>query len=132
MIITEEYLNAMEACAEGMDAVNELAICGLDDKAFAQALVKNGYTEYAAWIRQTINSVASIKFLGDYTVTRYMVFNPLTGQYEYADTLEEVKVLRDRIAGEYMTAQVMPLIDVQEEITNADGAVASSSITNTL
>lgn len=122
----------MEACPEGMEAVNSLNICGLDDKAFTRTLVDNGYTEYAAWIRQTINSAASIKFLGDYTVTRYMVFNLLTGQYEYADTLEEIKVLREKIAGDYMTAQVMPLIDVQEEITNADGAVASSSITNTL
>ena len=129
MIITQEYLTAMDACQEGMDVVNQLSLCGLDDKAFAKALVDNGHTEYAVWLKQVINSAASIKFLGDYTVTRYMVFNPLTGQYEYADTIEETKVLRDKFVADYVAANVMPLIDVQEEITNAEGAVASSKIT---
>ena len=118
----------MNACPEGFDIVSQLHICGLDNKTFAQALVKNGHTEYAVWVRDTIKSYASIKFLGDYKVTKYMVFNPISGQYEYVATKEEVPALKARIIADYVAAHVIQLIDVQEEITDANGAVASGKI----
>jgi hypothetical protein len=128
MIITQEFLIAMSACPEGMDAVNQLNIIGQDDKVFAQSLVKSGYTEYAVWIRQVMKSYEGIKFSGDYKVNRYMVFNPLTGQYEYANTKEEVLVLKAKIIDTYMASQVIPLIDIQEEIIATDGTAVSSKI----
>lgn len=128
MIISAEFLQATNACEPGMAAVHELGIIGLEYNEFTQTLIQNGYTEFAAWTRQAARSAAAIKFLGDYTVVKYMVLNPLTGQYQDAADEQAARVLRDQILAEYVQARVISLIDVQRAIKNDAGMEATETV----
>lgn len=128
MIITKELLAANSCCKEGYARVLELNILGLDHIKFAQALRKNGDNAYADWIDEAIKSLATVKLLGDYKVTRYMVFNPMRGEYEYASTIEDAKELKAKIIEDYVAMRVAPLVNTQREIQSTEGYITSENI----
>lgn len=128
MIITKEFLAANDCCKEGYARGLELNILNLEHEEIIATLRENGEEDYAAWVEFAMQSATTIKFLGEYAVTRYMVFNPLLGQYEYADSIENARVLKARIINDFVQANVVQYIDTQREIQSPDGTTAYEKI----
>lgn len=121
MIITEEFLNAIKCCKDGIAFGHHLNLVGKDHEFVLNYFKDNGHTHPHDWLKKMLVSYEAIIYRGNYKVNGYHIFNPLTGLYEIAENENEAKLLKSRIIADYVNSNVEPLIDIKKELIEPDG-----------
>lgn len=114
MIINKQILDEHEVCGDGYDYCKNVIGDGTDDfvvdfdAAIAQIRndqslttdKRNGYLFYTLQLKNSVRFYQA-QSVGVF-MEKYHVFNPLKGQYEPAESIEDAKMLQERIKADFL------------------------------
>jgi len=89
MILTKEFLQASDACKEGYRFVLEGGVVGGDYDAAIEYCKTNGQQEYAEWLEQNKNTIASWKAVGISCTKQFGFYCHLTEAFQWFASQQE-------------------------------------------
>ncbi len=126
MILTKEFLEAQNACAEGIQAAISNNIVGLEYSAAIRAFLEIDQKDFAGWLLEQKSTEAYVRANGrEITMGAYQVFNPLTGLHSQYASEAEAKEALARIC-EAIIDNYKPT--VCQELVNENGDSAWTSV----
>lgn len=120
MILTKEFLENQQACAEGIQACIDNNYIGMEYSDVIKAFISNEQKEYAGWLVEQKQTEAYVRLGENLTMGAYQVFNPLTGVHTRYETESEAKSALIQIAQEILQTH-SPI--VVQELSNENGDV---------
>jgi len=132
MILTEAFLIAADACAEGMDIARQNNYIGKDYDWVMRDLLSLDNRDFAGWMLDQKRTENYVRHNGSIiTMVNFQVFDPLTGQHtEYPDEdsarLAMIEISK-KILDKYKITLVRSIVN-----ENGDTAWTSAQLTNPL
>lgn len=93
MIITMDYLVAVNACEEGLEWAINNALIGKEYSEGIRYAISLDRSDIAAWLIDKKKSELYVRSNGSVFTMEYVVYDPLNGENVRAKTLEEAKLL---------------------------------------
>ena len=106
MILTKEFLQAINACAEGYRFGLENNIMGLEyEQAIAQCL-ERGENDYALFLESSKNTLEAVMFSGIVESGDYVVIDPSDGARHRFENISDAQAKIEEIKTNFMLARV--------------------------
>jgi hypothetical protein len=122
MILTQELLDATNACRPGVDKGIELNCIGLDCKDVIQILENNNCQEYAIWINGLYSNQTALKISKYYEYIQYLIYDPIENHFKSTPNESDISAIKEQIILDNPEIQ-QSLIIAYEEIKSLDGSV---------
>ena len=120
MILTKEFLETQNACANGVQAVIENNFIGQEYSNVIRGFIAINQKDFAGWLIEQKSTEAYVRGNGNIMTTGkvYQVFNPLTGTHTEYQTETEAKLEISKIYKEIIATHKPT---VCQSISNENG-----------
>lgn len=119
MILTQEFLTAVQVCSEGQIVAETGNYIGMDYDEVIKDLIRKGLNDDAGWMISAKKTEYYVRNNGSIlTMGAYQVFNPLTGVHTRYETEAEAKLALIEVAKQVLQ-QHCPI--VVQELSNENG-----------
>ena len=119
MILTKEFLQQFEGCAEGYRFGLDNNLIDNDYDAAIKFCAENGHQDFADWLTYQKLTEKYVRTNGSViTMGAYQVFNPLTGQHTRYTTETEAKQALIEVAKEVLNQHCPQVV---QELLNENG-----------
>ena len=119
MIITQDFLNKLEACQPAQDFISAHNLWSKTEQEILDAMRAENLTQYIDWWTSQKSTEKFVRANGSViTMGAYQVFNPLTGEHTRYGTEAEAKAALVEVAKAIMS-QYPNLVN--QEISNENG-----------
>ena len=119
MILTKEFLQQFEGCAEGYRFGLENNLIDNDYDLAIKFCAENGHQDFADWLTHQKSTEKYVRTNGSViTMGAYQVFNPLTGQHTRYETESEAKAALIEVAQTVLNQQCPRVV---QELSNENG-----------
>ena len=119
LILTKEFLEEQQACAEGIQACVDNNYIGLEYSEVIKFFISSDQKDYAGWLIEQKSTEFYVRNNGSIiTMGAYQVFNPLTGQHTRYETEEEARGALTEIAKQVLELHVPRVV---QELSNENG-----------
>lgn len=118
MILTREFLEQQQACAEGIQSCIDNNYIGMEYSDVIKSFIANDQKDYAGWLIEQKQTEAYVRLGETLTMGAYQVFNPLTGQHTRYETEAEAKVALVAVAKQVLDHYSPTVV---QELSNENG-----------
>jgi len=126
MILTAEFLQIQNACAEGIEFAQNQNLFGKEYSEVIRECIKNNQNDFAGWMIEQKQTESFVRYTGkEFTMGAYQVFNPLTGLHTRYETEAEATAALIETA-KAVLAQHLPT--VCQELSNENGDTCWTSV----
>lgn len=121
MILTQEILDAVGACADGQRVAKEFNCIGID-VAIGIQIMEDNNTGYATWGRSLYTNKIALKAANYYEYIQYLVFDPVNNHYKATPNESDVAVIKQKIITDNPGIDHSKIV-IYEEIKSLDGSI---------
>lgn len=119
MILTAEFLQIQNACAEGIGFATNQNLLEKEYFEVIKECIRNNQNDFAGWMVEQKNTEGYVRYNGkEFTLGAYQVFNPLTGVHTRYETESEATLAYIEIAKAVLAQQALT---VCQELSNENG-----------
>jgi hypothetical protein len=119
VILTKEFLEQQQACAEGIQLCIDNNYFGLEYNQVIKNFISIDQKDYAGWLIEQKSTEQYLRANGSViTMGAYQIFNPLTGQHTRYETESEAKTALIEVAQAVLNQQCPRVV---QELANENG-----------